>query len=143
MERVTPTKTSVISIGFIIVHVAKFPKYNFIKILTIASAFHFHVSNTLYYDFLAKLRTWTGKKAYVFRWTILSFFCSSRAFEGLLQVIELNLSKNNISMIPTDAFSSLVSLRDLDLSFNNLKKLGNRTNGVLEPCLSLERVSYK
>lgn len=68
--------------------------------------------------------------------------CSSRAFEGLLQVIELDLSNNNISTIPSDAFLGLVSLRTLDLSFNNLSKLDSK-NGVLEPCLSLEKVSLK
>lgn len=48
---------------------------------------------------------------------------------------------NNIQTIPTDAFIGLVSLRSLDLSHNQLKKIDNKTNGVLDDCLSLEKVS--
>lgn len=50
------------------------------------------------------------------------------------------MSANNIRTIPTDAFTGLVSLRRLDLSFNQLKKLDNKTNGVLDDCLSLDSV---
>lgn len=69
------------------------------------------------------------------------FLHSTKAFDGLLQLIKLDLSKNNISVIPSDAFNGLVSLQSLDLSFNKLKKLENKTNGVLDTCLSLEEVS--
>lgn len=68
---------------------------------------------------------------------------SSKAFDGLLQLLRLDLSTNNIATVPTDAFNGLVSLRSLDLSFNQLKKLDNKTNGVLENCLSLEKVHTK
>lgn len=37
-------------------------------------------------------------------------------------------------------FSGLVALRTLDLSQNSLEKLDNKTNGLLDDCLSLERV---
>lgn len=62
------------------------------------------------------------------------------AFDGLLQLLKLDLSNNTISAISPDAFIGLVSLRSLDLSFNQLKKLDNKTNGVLDACLSLEKV---
>lgn len=65
---------------------------------------------------------------------------SSSAFDGLLQLLKLDLSMNQIQNIPSDALIGLVSLRSLDLSYNQLKKLDNRTNGVLDDCLSLERV---
>lgn len=51
------------------------------------------------------------------------------------------MSSNQIKTIPTDAFTGLVSLRQLDLSFNQLRKLDNKTNGVIDDCLSLESVS--
>lgn len=35
----------------------------------------------------------------------------------------------------------LVSLRKLDLSFNRIEKLDNKTHGLLEDCLSLEQVN--
>lgn len=63
------------------------------------------------------------------------------AFDGLLQLLQLDMSKNFIRTIPIDAFTGLVSLRGLDLSHNQLKKLDNKTNGVLDDCLSLETVN--
>lgn len=68
-------------------------------------------------------------------------FCSVRAFDGLLQLLTLNLSMNEIKTIPNGAFVGLVSLRQIDLSFNHIRKLDNKTNGVLDDCLSLEKVS--
>ncbi|XP_043466037.1 toll-like receptor 3 [Leptopilina heterotoma] len=68
---------------------------------------------------------------------------NQRAFEGLLQLLTLNLSNNNLTHIANGAFQSLVSLRTLDLSFNNLEKLDNKTHGLLDDCLSLERVNLK
>ncbi|XP_014224866.1 protein artichoke [Trichogramma pretiosum] len=65
---------------------------------------------------------------------------SERAFEGLLQLITLNLTSNDIQHIPNGAFRGLVSLTTLDLSHNQLEKLDNKTNGLLDDCLSLERV---
>lgn len=38
-------------------------------------------------------------------------------------------------------FAGLVSLRTLDLSHNKIEKLDNKTNSLLEDCLSLETVS--
>lgn len=52
----------------------------------------------------------------------------------------LDMSANQIRSIPSDAFVGLVSLRKLDLSFNQLRKLDNKTHGVLDDCLSLEKV---
>lgn len=66
---------------------------------------------------------------------------SERAFEGLLQLLTLNLTKNDIKHIPNGAFRGLVSLRTLDLSYNQLEKLDNKTHGLLDDCLSLERVN--
>lgn len=66
---------------------------------------------------------------------------SSRAFEGLLQLLTLNLSSNAISHIPNGAFQGLVSMRTLDLSNNRLEKLDNKTHGLLDDCLSLERIN--
>ncbi|PSN36791.1 hypothetical protein C0J52_24097, partial [Blattella germanica] len=66
---------------------------------------------------------------------------TSRAFEGLLQLLTLNLTSNNLTYIPNGAFQGLVSLRTLDLSHNYLEKLDNKTHGLLDDCLSLERVN--
>lgn len=66
---------------------------------------------------------------------------SVRAFEGLLQLLTLNLTNNKIGHIPNGAFQGLVSLRTLDLSHNELEKLDNKTHGLLDDCLSLERVN--
>jgi Leucine-rich repeat (LRR) protein len=68
---------------------------------------------------------------------------SKKAFEGLLQLITLNLSQNAIENIPTDAFFGLVSLRQMDLSNNIIEKLDNKTHSVFEDCLSLQEVSTK
>ncbi|CAL7941377.1 unnamed protein product [Xylocopa violacea] len=66
---------------------------------------------------------------------------SVRAFEGLLQLLTLNLTNNKLSYIPNGAFQGLVSLRTLDLSNNMLEKLDNKTHGLLDDCLSLERIN--
>lgn len=68
------------------------------------------------------------------------FLSSKRAFDGLLQLLTLNLSKNAIEYIPTDAFSGLVSLRKMDLSHNFLEKLDNKSTSIFEDCLSLQDV---
>jgi hypothetical protein len=44
------------------------------------------------------------------------------------------------SSVPTARVAGLVSLRTLDLSHNLLEKLDNKTHGLLDDCLSLERV---
>ncbi|XP_028981871.1 uncharacterized protein LOC107036999 [Diachasma alloeum] len=64
-----------------------------------------------------------------------------RAFEGLLQLLTLNLTNNDIGHIPNGAFQGLVSLRTLDLSHNHIEKLDNKTHGLLDDCLSLERIN--
>lgn len=66
---------------------------------------------------------------------------SYKSFGGLLQLLTLNVSKNILSVIHPEAFHGLVSLQNLDLSFNKLTKLDNKTNGLLDYCLSLEKVS--
>jgi Leucine-rich repeat (LRR) protein len=68
------------------------------------------------------------------------YFYSKKAFDGLLQLLTLNLSSNAIEKIPTDAFFGLVSLRKIDLSNNLLEKLDNKTNSIFEDCLSLQEV---
>lgn len=66
---------------------------------------------------------------------------SQKAFDGLLQLLTLNLSSNALKEIPNEAFFGLVSLRQLDLSKNYLDRLDNKTNGLLDDCLSLQSVS--
>lgn len=66
---------------------------------------------------------------------------SGRAFDGLLQLLTLNMSDNLLSSIHNDAFIGLVSLRKLDLSHNMLSSLDNKTNGILDHCLSLEEIN--
>lgn len=65
---------------------------------------------------------------------------SPRAFDGLLQLLRLNMSNNLLRTIPNDAFHGLVSLRKLDVSYNLLSTLDNKTNGLLDDCLSLEEI---
>ncbi|XP_055589039.1 toll-like receptor 13, partial [Uranotaenia lowii] len=65
---------------------------------------------------------------------------SEKAFEGLLQLLTLNMSDNAISHIPNDAFYGLVSLRKLDISRNLITSIDNKTNGLLDACLSLEEI---
>ncbi|XP_071445732.1 chondroadherin-like protein [Hetaerina americana] len=65
----------------------------------------------------------------------------SRAFDGLLQLLKLDLSLNKISHLKNDVFQGLVSLQSLDLSYNQIEKLDNKTNSLLEDCLSLERLN--
>lgn len=68
------------------------------------------------------------------------FIHSERAFDGLLQLLTLNLSMNAIKHIPINAFVGLVSLQQMDLSHNLIEKLDNKTNGALDNCLSLRKV---
>lgn len=75
---------------------------------------------------------------FLLQFTLFFIFFSKRAFEGLLQLLNLNLSANAIETIPNDAFIGLPSLRKLDLSYNFLTKLDNKTHGVLDDLLSLE-----
>lgn len=65
---------------------------------------------------------------------------SGKAFDGLLQLLSLNVSNNLLRSIPNDAFLGLVSLRKLDVSYNLLTTLDNKTNGLLDDCLSLEEI---
>lgn len=74
------------------------------------------------------------------RTSSIMFLSSDGAFDGLLQLIELDISHNTIRAIPPKAFFGLVSLRNLDLSFNELKRIDNKTNSAIEHCLSLEKV---
>ncbi|XP_065336197.1 protein artichoke-like [Cloeon dipterum] len=66
---------------------------------------------------------------------------SVKAFEGFLQLLKLNLSYNDLTQIPNGAFESLVSLRNLDLSHNRIEKLDNKSHGLLDDCLSLEKIN--
>lgn len=70
------------------------------------------------------------------------FICSAKAFDGLLQLLKLDVSHNELRSIAPGAFFGLVSLRAMDLSHNQLKKLDNKTNGVLDDCLSLDKVRW-
>lgn len=68
---------------------------------------------------------------------------SKKAFDGLLQLLTLNMSSNALVRIPPDAFYGLVSLQRIDLSNNFLEKLDNKTNSIFEDCLSLQEVMAK
>lgn len=48
---------------------------------------------------------------------------------------------NALKTIPNEVFFGLPSLRKLDLSYNRISKLDNKTHGVLDDLLSLEDVS--
>ncbi|XP_049882964.1 chaoptin [Pectinophora gossypiella] len=63
-----------------------------------------------------------------------------RSFQGLQQLLHLTLSDNQLSHIPNEAFKGLVALRHLDLSHNQLEKIDNKTHGLLDDCLSLEKI---
>ncbi|XP_052754285.1 chaoptin isoform X2 [Galleria mellonella] len=65
---------------------------------------------------------------------------SQLSFNGMQQLINLTLSGNHLSYIPNEAFKGLVALRKLDLSNNLLEKIDNKTNGLLDDLLSLEKV---
>ncbi|CAH2237876.1 jg4888 [Pararge aegeria aegeria] len=55
---------------------------------------------------------------------------TSDAFAGLLTLQSLDLSSNGLTKPPK-----------LDLSYNSLDKIDNKTNGLLDDCLSLEMVN--
>ncbi|CAG9794150.1 unnamed protein product [Diatraea saccharalis] len=63
------------------------------------------------------------------------------SFTGMQQLLDLSLSGNMLKYIPNEAFKGLVALRKLDLSHNLLEKIDNKTNGLLDDCLSLEMVN--
>uniref|UniRef100_A0A2H1WSK0 SFRICE_015087 n=1 Tax=Spodoptera frugiperda TaxID=7108 RepID=A0A2H1WSK0_SPOFR len=65
---------------------------------------------------------------------------AQRSFNGMQQLLDLSLSGNMLKHIPNEAFKGLVALRKLDLSHNYLEKIDNKTNGLLDDCLSLEKV---
>ncbi|XP_047038382.1 toll-like receptor Tollo [Helicoverpa zea] len=66
---------------------------------------------------------------------------AQRSFNGLQQLLDLSLSGNRLESVPNEAFKGLVALRKLDLSHNFLEKIDNKTNGLLDDCLSLEEVN--
>ncbi|CAH0697934.1 unnamed protein product [Spodoptera exigua] len=65
---------------------------------------------------------------------------AQRSFNGMQQLLDLSLSGNMLKQIPNEAFKGLVALRKLDLSHNYLEKIDNKTHGLLDDCLSLEKV---
>ncbi|KAM3955604.1 insulin like growth factor binding protein acid labile subunit convoluted [Aphomia sociella] len=65
---------------------------------------------------------------------------SQMSFKGMQQLINLTLSGNQLAHVPNEAFKGLVALRKLDLSNNLLMKIDNRTNGLLDDLLSLEKI---
>uniref|UniRef100_A0A2S2R5K6 Chaoptin n=1 Tax=Sipha flava TaxID=143950 RepID=A0A2S2R5K6_9HEMI len=65
----------------------------------------------------------------------------SQAFDGLLQLQLLNLTENGLTEIPNGAFKGLVSLTTLDVSYNQLSSLDNKTNSLLDDCLSLKHLN--
>ncbi|XP_061381210.1 chaoptin-like [Danaus plexippus] len=66
---------------------------------------------------------------------------SEKAFSGMAQLLDLSLKGNRLRRIPNGAFTGLVAMRKLDLSYNELDKIDNKTNGLLDDCLSLEMVN--
>ncbi|CAH0599912.1 unnamed protein product [Chrysodeixis includens] len=64
-----------------------------------------------------------------------------RSFNGMQQLLHLSLSGNRLESVTNEAFKGLVALRHLDLSYNFLEKIDNKTHGLLDDCLSLERVN--
>ena len=65
---------------------------------------------------------------------------SLNAFEGLLQLILVDLSNNNLTFIPPGAFATLVALQSINLSHNRLEKLENKTHGLFDDCLSIKKL---
>ncbi|XP_060808775.1 toll-like receptor 7 [Amyelois transitella] len=66
---------------------------------------------------------------------------AQQSFNGMQQLLDLSLRGNRLDTIPNEAFKGLVALRKLDLSLNMLQKMDNKTNGLLDDCLSLEKVN--
>ncbi|XP_034838488.1 protein artichoke [Maniola hyperantus] len=64
-----------------------------------------------------------------------------RTFDGMQQLLDLSLRGNRLAHIQNEVFKGLVALRRLDLSYNSLDKIDNKTNGLLDDCLSLEMVN--
>lgn len=63
------------------------------------------------------------------------------AFEGLLQLISLNLSHNQLGELQPEVFKGLVSLRQLDLSNNRITRIENKTKSSMDDLLSLENLN--
>ncbi|OTF71921.1 leucine-rich transmembrane protein [Euroglyphus maynei] len=66
---------------------------------------------------------------------------SENAFDGLLQLLSLNISHNQLAGLTPDVFNTLVSLRTLDLSYNHLNSLDNGTHSIFGPLLSMETLN--
>ncbi|XP_073964732.1 insulin like growth factor binding protein acid labile subunit convoluted [Choristoneura fumiferana] len=66
---------------------------------------------------------------------------SQDSFKGLQQLQDLSLRNNKLVKIRNEAFKGLVAMRKLDLSHNNLERIDNKTHGLLDDCLSLEKVN--
>ncbi|XP_053621552.1 protein artichoke [Plodia interpunctella] len=66
---------------------------------------------------------------------------AQHSFNGMQQLLQLSFRGNGLEAIPNEAFKGLVALRKLDLSHNKLEKIDNKTNGLLDDCLSLEKVN--
>lgn len=66
---------------------------------------------------------------------------SDNTFEGLLQLLELNASHNQLRHISPDVFNTMVSLHTLDLSHNQMSSLDNKTHSIFGPLLSLDRLN--
>lgn len=62
------------------------------------------------------------------------------AFDGLLQLLNLDLSENNITELAVGSLSGLVSLREINLSHNGLERTENDTNCIFEDNLSLKKI---
>ncbi|KAG7312881.1 hypothetical protein JYU34_001267 [Plutella xylostella] len=66
---------------------------------------------------------------------------ATASFKGLQQLQTLSLRANLLDAVPQQTFVSLTALRELDLSQNMLEKIDNKTHGVLDDCLSIEKVN--
>ncbi|XP_063631660.1 chaoptin [Cydia splendana] len=65
---------------------------------------------------------------------------AQESFKGLQQLLDLSLRNNMLERVTNEAFKGLVALRKLDLSYNYLERIDNKTHGLLDDCLSLEKV---
>lgn len=64
-----------------------------------------------------------------------------QAFKGMQQLIYLSLRDNELRRITNEAFKGLVALRSLDLSYNYLERIDNKTHGLLDDCLSIDKIN--